>query len=174
MRRPATAHGLLLSAQEDHAMRTAASVGVAVAAMLVMGGPVIAGTKYQTSLVPNVAGAQPGFSASGSSIKIDGHRSLKGKIKKVVDGTGTLVTTDPANPADDYSIEVDLAVPATALSGTATVAFDVKKGNGTFAVDLSSDPTLVGAVLGDGIAVNGVRVKDPNGTVIGVGGVAFE
>lgn len=140
---------------------------------LLAAAPAIAGTKYQTSLVPNVAGSQPGFSQNGSSVKIDDHRRLKGKIKKVVDGTGALVTTDSLNPADNYSIEIDLAVPATSLSGTVTVSFDVNNGNGKFAADLSTDPTLVGAVAGDGVAINGVRVKDSNGTVLGIGGVSL-
>lgn len=147
---------------------------VALAALGMVGAaPAAAGTKYQTSLVPNVAASTPGFSQKGSSIKIDDHRALKGKIKKVVDGTGALVTTDPMNPADNYTVEIDLAVPATTLSGTTVVSFDVKNGNGTFAADLTADPTLAGAVAGDGVAINGVRVKDPNGTVLGVGGVSL-
>ncbi len=133
-----------------------------------------AGTKYQTSLVPTVAGAMPGLAASGSSIKLDGHRHLKGKLKKVVDGVGALVTTDGVPSADDYKVEIDLAVAATATSGTVTVSLDPKNGNGTFAADISGDPVLAGAALGDGIAVNAVRVKDSGGTVIGNGGIAFE
>ncbi len=57
-------------------------------------GPVHAGGKYQTTLVPNVAGTHPGFSATGSSIKMQNGR-VTGKIKGVVDGTGNRVTTDP-------------------------------------------------------------------------------
>jgi hypothetical protein len=150
-------------------MATALAAGVALSAS-----SALAGTKYQTSLVPTVSGAMPGFSAKGSSIKIDGHRSVKGKLKKVVDGAGALVTTDPLNPTDNYSIEIDVAAAAVPVSGTVTVSFDVKNGNGTFAADISADPALAGAVLGNGIAVNAVRVKDGSGTVIGAGGVAFE
>lgn len=147
---------------------------VLVAGMAFSASSALAGTKYQTSLVPTVSGTMPGFSQKGSSIKIDGHRSLKGKLKKAVDGTGALVTTDPMNPADNYSVEVDVAVAATATSGTVTVSFDLKNGNGTFAADISGDPALAGAVLGDGIAINAVRVKDGSGTVIGTGGVTVE
>jgi len=136
--------------------------------------PAHGGTKYQTSLVPNVAGTSPGFAGAGSSIKIDGHRMLKGKIKKVVDGTSALVTTDGVPSADDYTIEVDLTVPATTTSGTVTVPFDLKKGNGTFAVNLTADPVFAGAVVGDGVAVTAIRVKDSAGTALGVGGVAIE
>ncbi|MBI3769734.1 MAG: hypothetical protein HY271_14770 [Deltaproteobacteria bacterium] len=125
-------------------------------------------------MVPTVAGVMPGFSASGSSIKIDGHRSLKGKLKNVVDVTGARVTTDPMNTADNYSVEVDVAVAATATTGTVTVSFDLKNGNGGFAADVSGDPVLIGATLGDGVAINAVRVKDGSGTVIGTGGVAVE
>jgi len=137
--------------------------------------PAHGGTKYQTSLVPNVAGTSPGFAGAGSSIKIDGHRMLKGKIKKVVDGLGALVTTDSVLPsADDYTIEVDLTVPATTTSGTVTVPFDLKNGNGKFAADLTNDAVFTNAVRGDGVAVTAIRVKDSTGTVLGVGGVAIE
>src|SRR5262249_24736156 len=131
-------------------------------------------TKYQTSLVPNVADTPPDFSSNGSSLWLNGHRLLKGKIKKVVDGAGALVTTDPLNPADNYSVEVDVAVPATAATGTLTVSFDVKKGNVTFSADVSGDPVFAGAIDGDGVAVLAVRVKDSGGTVLGVGGIAVE
>jgi hypothetical protein len=153
---------------------SASVVAAALATVFVAAGPVTAGTKYQTSLVPNVAGTMPGFSANGSSIKIDGHRMLKGKIKKVVDGTGALVTTDGTPSLDDYSVEVDLSVPTTAVSGTVTVKFDLNNGNGKFAADLSGDPVFVGATLGDGVAVTAIRVKDSAGTVLGVGGFAVE
>jgi hypothetical protein len=137
--------------------------------------PAHGGTKYQTSLVPNVAGTSPGFAGAGSSIKIDGHRMLKGKIKKVVDVLSALVTTDGVLPSvDDYTIEVDLTVPATATSGTVTVPFDLKNGNGKFAADVTGDPVFAGAVLGDGVAVTAIRVKDRAGAVLGVGGVAIE
>ena len=139
-----------------------------------LAGPAYAGTKYQTSLVPNVAGASPGFAAAGSSIKIDGQLALKGKVKKVVDGTSALVSTDGVPSADDYKIEVDLSVPATAVIGTVTVPFDVNNGNGKFSSDLSGDPVFVGAALGAGVAVTAIRVKDSAGTVIGVGGIAIE
>jgi hypothetical protein len=145
-----------------------------VATALLTASSALAVTKYQTSLVPNVAGETPGFATTGSSISIDGHGLLKGKIKKVVDGSGLAVTTDPLNPADNYSVEVDLAVAATATSGTVTVSFDVKKGNGNFSADISADPVLANAVLGDGVAVTGVRVRDGGGNVLGTGGVAIQ
>jgi len=156
-------------------MRTLrAAILLTAALALLVAHPASAGTKYQTSLVPKVAGTSPGFAGAGSSIKIDGHRMLKGKIKKVVDATSTLVTTDGVPSADDYKIEVDLTVPATLTSGTVTVPFDLKNGNGKFAVDLTNDPVFAGAVLGNGVAVNAIRVKDSTGTVLGVGGFAIE
>jgi hypothetical protein len=128
--------------------------------------PVHAGTKYQTTLVPGAPGTTPGFSSSGSSIKIDGKRQvLKGKIKNVVDALGARITTDGVPSSDDYSVEVDLSV-----GGTVVVPFDLKNGNGKFVQDLTA--TLSGAALGDGVAVTAVRVKDDLGTVIGNGGVA--
>jgi len=155
--------------------RQIAAVATLTAALIVLSGAAgVAGTKYQTSLVPNAAGTMPGFAAQGSSIKIDGHGNLKGKIKNVVDGTGNRVTTDPTDSADNYTVEIDLAVPATAGGGTVIVSFDLKNGNGTFALSITGDPALAGAAVGDGVAVNAVRVKDSTGTVIGVGGVAVE
>jgi len=157
-------------------MRNAWTLGIisAFAAVIVGAGPVAAGTKFQTSLVPTVAGTPPGFSASGSSLFIDGHRQLKGKIKKVVDGAGLLVTTDGTPSLDDYRVEIDLTVAATATTGTAVVKFDVKNGNGKFSASLSGDPVFTGAAVGDGVAVTGIRVKDGSGTVIGTGGFAVE
>ncbi len=146
----------------------------AVCAFALTATPSLAGTKFQTSIVPDVAGTLPGFSPSGSSIKLDDKLRLKGKIKKVVDGAGVRVTTDGVPSVDDYSVEVDLSVPATAGSGTVTVSFDVKNGNGKFAADLTGDPALVGAVSGDGVNVGAVRVKDSSGTVIGGGGFAVK
>ncbi len=135
--------------------------------------PASAGTKIQASLVPNVAGTMPGFSENGSSIKLDDHLSLKGKVKKVVDGAGARVTTDGVPSTDDYTVEVDVSVPATLTSGTVTVAFDVTNGNGSFAEDLSTNPLFAGTTSGDGVAVTAVRVKDSGGTVRGVGGFAI-
>jgi hypothetical protein len=125
-------------------------------------------TKYQTSLVPDVAGTTPGFSAKGSSIRINGHLVLKGKLKGVVDGSGDRIT------ATNYSVEVDVTVPATAASETVTVSFNLKNGNGTFVKDLSTDPVLSAAGVGDGVAVTAVRVKDNASTVIGHGGFAIQ
>ena len=147
---------------------------IALATVLGVAGSAGAGTKAQMSLAPNVSGANPGFAASGSSFFIDGHRMLKGKIKKVTDGTSALVTTDGTPSLDDYSLEVDMTVPATAVSGTVTVKFDLKNGNGKFAANLSSDPVFAGAVVGDGVAITAIRVKDSAGTVLGVGGFAVE
>src|SRR5437867_501755 len=44
----------------------------AAALLCVAPSAVHAGTKFQTTLVPNVAGANGGFSAKGSSVKLDG------------------------------------------------------------------------------------------------------
>jgi len=148
-------------------------VTLTFAAALAAVAPAHAGSKYQTTLVPTSTTAVPGFSAKGSSIKLDGHLALKGKIKKVVNGSG-LVTTDGTPSADDYSVEVDLAVPATAATGTVTVAFDVNNGNGKFAASLVGNPVFAGSALGDGVSVLAVRVKDASSTVIGTGGFALE
>ena len=136
--------------------------------------PAYAGTKYHTNLVPLVEHTTPGFSPHGSHLKINDHRHLKGQIKRVVDATGAKVTTDGTPSADDYSVEVDLAIPATGGSETVTVHFDLKKGHGEFKVDLSTDPVLSAAAAGDGVAVNAVRVKDSAGTLIGVGGFSLK
>lgn len=147
------------------------AIAVCTAALTVP--PAHAGTKYQTSLVPLIAGSTPGFSAKGSSIKLDDKLRLKGKIKKVVDGAGVRVTTDGVPSPDDYSVEVDLAVAAGTAAGTVTVFFDLNNGNGKFAADLSTDPVISAAAAGDGIAVNAVRVKDASSTLFGVGGFAI-
>jgi hypothetical protein len=163
--------------KKEGAMRTSRWLTVLFGAAIGLAIPAHAGTKYHASLVPTVAGTMPGFSARGSSIDINGHRLLKGKIKNVVDGTGARITTDPIDPLDNYSVEVDLSVPVTAASGTVTLSFDLTNGNGKFAQDITSDPVFSGAVpavVGDGVAVTGVRVKDSGGTVIGVGGFAIE
>src|SRR5262249_17586332 len=125
-------------------------------------------TKYQTSLVPDVAGLQPGFSAKGSSIQINGHLALKGKLKNAVDGTGTRIN------GLTYSVEVDLSIFATSTTQTVTVSCPLTNGNCKFAQDLTSDPGLSAAMGGDGVAVLAVRVKDNNGAVIGRGGFAKE
>ena len=131
--------------------------------------PAHAGTKYQTNLVPVSATGQPGFSASGSSIKIErSPMTVSGKIKKVVDGTGALVTTDGAPSADDYTVEVDRSCPATLVSDTVTVPVELKNGNGKF----TQTAAALCGVAGDGVAITAIRVKDDAGAVIGVGGVA--
>jgi len=127
-----------------------------------------AGTKYQTSLVPDVALLTPGFSANGSSIQLNGKLALKGKIKGVVDVNGDRIT------ATNYSVEVDLSIPATATTETVTVSFDLTNGNGKFSADLSADPGLSAAAVGNGVAVLAVRVKDDAAAVIGHGGFAKE
>jgi hypothetical protein len=137
-------------------------------------GPASALSKYQTTLIPLQAGTKPGFSASGSSIKLDGHRKLLVKIKNVVDGTGARVTTDPNNASDNYSVEIDVDIPATAATGTVTVSFDLKNGNGGASADVSTNVVFTGATTGDGVGIDAVRVKDGSGTVIGRGGVAIE
>jgi hypothetical protein len=132
-----------------------------------------AGTTYKTSLVPNVADTTPGFSARGSKILLRDQLVLKGAIKGVVDVGGNRRTTDSGVAGDEYSVEVDLFVPATVQSGTVTIPFDLKNGNGKFRLDLTGDPILAGAEPGDGITVLGVRVKDDLGAEIGTGGIAL-
>src|SRR5262249_19934978 len=125
-------------------------------------------TKYQASLVPDVAGPPPVFSSKGSSIQINGHLALKGKLKGAVDGTGTRIS------GLTYSVEVDLSIPATSTSETLSVPCVLTNGNCTFKEDLSTDAGLSAAMVGDGVAVLAVRVKDNNGAVIGRGGFAKE
>ena len=149
------------------ALVVASAIGMATA-------PAYAGTKYQTNLVPSAAGSTPGFQSNGSSVKVDDKLVIKGKIKKVVDGAGALGTTDVAEPLDDYSIEMDLAVAAAATTGTIVVKFDVKKGNGKFSADISGDAVFVGTTAGQGVTVTAVRVKDAGGNVLGVGGFALK
>jgi hypothetical protein len=67
-----------------------------------------------------------------------------------------------------------LSVPATAASGTVTLSFDLTNGNGKFAADLTTDTVFMNAVVGDGVAVTAVRVKDSGGAVIGPGGFGIE
>jgi hypothetical protein len=132
-----------------------------------------AGTTYKTSLVPDQEGTTPGFSAKGSKLILRDQLKLKGGIKTVVDGLGERITTDSEDPGDDYSVEVDLFVPATALGGTVTMSFDLKNGNGKFSADLTGNPILAGALPGDAVTVKEVRVKDSSDTVIGTGGIAL-
>jgi hypothetical protein len=148
------------------------ALAVPLIAVVVAAAPAAAGTKYETSLVPLMAGELPGFAATGSSIKIDDHLRLKGTLKKVVDSSGARVTTDGVPSGDDYRVEVDVGIASGTTATTITVAFDVKNGNGTFQADLSGDPVLASAQSGDGIAVNGVRVRNGAGTLLGVGGFA--
>jgi len=58
------------------------------AAIMLATSPASTGTEYQTHLVPDAAGTNPGFSANGSSIKIDDMLVLEGKIEEEVDGAG--------------------------------------------------------------------------------------
>lgn len=146
---------------------TCAALGIATV-------PALAGTKYQTSLVPILAGTTPGFSATGSNIKLDDKLRLKGKVKKVVDGAGARVTTDGVPSMDDYSVEVDLGLASGSAAGTVVVSFDLTNGNGKFSADLTGDPALAGGVSGDGVGVTGVRVKDGSGALLGVGGFAIQ
>ena len=117
----------------------------------------------------------PGFSARGSSIKIvsRGQLSLKGKIKRVVDADGNLVTTRRQDPDDDYTIEVEVFVPATDSSGTISLSFDLNNGNGKFKARLRGDEALTGALRGDGVVIEEVRIFDASDTLLGVGGVTF-
>jgi hypothetical protein len=133
-----------------------------------------AGTTYKTSLVPVPVGEPPTlfFSAQGSKIILRDQLKLKGGIKTVVDALGERITTDSEDPGDDYSVEVDLSVPATLSSGTVIMNFDLKNGNGKFSADLTVDPLLAGALPGDAVTVGEVRVRDSSGTVIGRGGIA--
>ena len=146
----------------------------AVCAALAVAGPAVAGTKYQTNLVPNTAGETPGFSATGSLVRLDDHLRLNGTLKKVVDAAGARVTTDGVPSGDDYRVEVDLGLAGGTTAATVTVFFDVKSGNGKFKADLTGAPPLAGGVSGDGVSVNAVRVKDSSGALLGVGGFAIK
>jgi hypothetical protein len=146
---------------------SALAIAILFTAMI---GSANAGAKYQTTIVPVTPGAQPGLSASGSSIKIDKTPMVvSGKIKKVVDGAGNLVTTDGTPSADDYKVEVDRVCAATAVSDTVTVPVELKNGNGTFKQAASALCGTAGD--GAGVGITGVRVKDAGGSLIGVGGV---
>ena len=130
--------------------------------------PALAGTKFQTSLVPTLVGASPGFSNAGSSVKID-INAVKGKIKKVVDGAGALVSTDGTPSADDYTIEID-TLEANATTGMLVIPFDLTNGNGKFSLSLSG----VFTPAGQSLSFTGIRVKDSVGTVLGTGGISLE
>ncbi len=148
-----------------------ALLGCAVIALAAA--PAHGNSKAEVSLVPVVKGSKPGFSADGSSLRIDA-RHLKGKIKKVVDAQGNLVSTNPKDAADDYSVEIDVTVLTGPTTGTIAVKFDLKNGNGKLKADLSSNSIFAGAPAGAGVAVNAVRVKDGTGAVIGSGGYALK
>jgi hypothetical protein len=151
--------------------RTNASTLLAVLACGVIGlAAAPAYGKGEMGLAPIQKGSKPGFSGGPSSLKIDGKNHLTGKLRDVVDNNGHRVTTSPTDPTDDYSIEVDLTVPSTSSSGTVTVKFDLKNGNARFKTDISTNSIFSSAAQGAGVAVNGVRVKNGAGTVIGVGG----
>lgn len=141
---------------------------VACSAMTLLPVRAHAVTKYQTSLVPDIAGTKPGFSAKGSSIQINGHLALKGKLKGAVDGAGARIN------GLTYTVEVDLSIPATSATETIVVDCALTNGNCTFKEDLSTDAGLSAAAAGDGVAVLAVRVKDNNNVVIGRGGFAKE
>ncbi len=97
---------------------TSAFLGLLIsAAWLAAAGPIQAATTYKASLVPVEANTTPGFSARGSSIKIVSNNQLriKGKIKRVVDVDGNRVTTQPGDLDDDYTVEIDVFVPAADL-----------------------------------------------------------
>jgi hypothetical protein len=149
----------------------ASSIVVSVLALCV---PALAnaGTKYQANLTPDEAADMPGFTANGSSIKIDDRLRAKGKIKRIVDDQGALVTTDPLDGNDDYWVEIELHVLSTDLEDTVTIFFDVKNGNAKFSADLSADPVFAGAIMGDGVEVDGVRVYSPTDE-IGRAGIAI-
>jgi hypothetical protein len=154
-------------------MRTKTWLVVLALSSVVLGGavgPADAVSKYQTTLVPNLAGTNPGFSASGSSIKIQ-HAMVTGKIKDVVDGAGNRVTTSPTNP---YTIHVAFTELSMGTTGTVTVTVNLTNGNGTFAQDASSAFSAAGVTPGDGIAIDSVRVSDNMGNTIGGGGVVGE
>ncbi len=61
-----------------------------------------AGTKYQANLAPDAPDDVPGFQANGSRIMINDKLQLKGKVKKIKDGSGIMETTDPDYHGDDY------------------------------------------------------------------------
>ena len=145
------------------------------AAWLAASGPIHAATTYQASLVPVQADTVPGFSARGSSIKIVSNNQLrmKGKIKQVVDVDGNRVTTRPEDSDDDYTVEVDFFVPATDDSGTISMLFDLKNGNGKFRMHVNGNDAFPDAMRGDGVVIEEVRIFDASHTLIGVGGVSL-
>jgi hypothetical protein len=124
----------------------------------------LAGSSYQTTLVPVTADSQPGFSSKGSSIKIvsSGNLKIKGKLKRVVDESGDRVTTDRNDGGDDYCVQIDLYVPAIGIDALMTVEipFDLNNGNGTFKENLNPGGPVAGAQKGDAIVVQEVRVLD--------------
>ncbi len=138
--------------------------GLGIALLLLPTGPVHASSKYQTTLVPNLTGTHPGFSASGSSIKIQNGK-VTGKIKGVVDGTGNRVT------ASNYSVHVSFTELNMGTNGSITVSFNLTNGNASFSQDATAAFSAAGATTGDGIAIDGVRVMDNMMNVIGGGGV---
>jgi hypothetical protein len=143
---------------------TCAAVGIATA-------PALAGTKFQTSLVPILAGSTDSRKAQHQT---DDKLRLKGKVKKIVDGAGERVTTDGVPSADDYSVEVDLGLASGTSAGTVVVPFDVTNGNGKFSLDLTGNAAITGGGSGDGVGVTGVRVFDNLGNLLGVGGFAIK
>ena len=145
------------------------------AAFLVASSPIHAATTYKASLVPVQADTAPGFSARGSSIKMVSSNQLrvKGKIKRVVDVDGNRVTTRPEDPDDDYTVEVDVFVPATDVSETISMHFDLKNGNGTFKTRVNRGNALQDAMKGDGVVIEGVRIFDALDTLIGGGGLSL-
>jgi hypothetical protein len=136
-----------------------------------------ASTFHQTSLVPLEADTAPTFSTSGSALKLlsGNHRlKIKGKLKRMVDARGDRITTDRRDPDDDYAIEIDLFIPASGASETVSIAFDLENGNATFRTDVKrSAPLFDGAEMGDAVVVDAVRIFEPTGALIGVGGVAL-
>jgi hypothetical protein len=145
-----------------------------------LGAPAPAGaasTFHPTSLVPHEADTAPTFSTPGSSLKLisgNGRLKVKGKLKRVVDASGDRITTDRSDPDDDYAIEIDLSVPATGATETVAIAFDLKNGNATFRTDVKRNaPLFDGAEKGDAVIVDAVRIFEPTGALIGVGGVAL-
>src|SRR5262245_13313187 len=127
------------------------------ALLLALAAPTNAGTKLQMNIVAPVPDCYIGpffckndgsaclndsdCTASlspASKFKIDGKTMLlKGGLKKVTDQAGTLITTNPADPNDDFILRVNIchcvldsgAFDICSNCNTVYVRFDLKNGN---------------------------------------------
>ncbi len=138
------------------------------AALLMLGAPALAGTKFQANIVPtppdcysgpnfckNGIGGCPGSTnaectgtmSPASKVKIDGvTQTVKASVKNVVDQTGSRITTDSTNADDDFILKLTLCRCIADSGGfdicsncnNVYLRFDLKNGNGKVAGDLST------------------------------------